>query len=108
MRLRLQRRDSMLKWYVIEIFAVQVLPGLRFPELSTDDPALIGNSFLLLFNAQPGPIDWTLPKQWGKRWEAVLDTFGPQREGETFDSGTVLPATGRSVVVLQRLDEPSP
>jgi uncharacterized protein (TIGR03032 family) len=32
---------------VREIFAVQVLPGLRFPELSTDDPALVGNSFLL-------------------------------------------------------------
>jgi isoamylase len=74
----------------------------RHGQRITDD------SFLLLFNAQPGPIDWTLPKQWGKRWEAVLDTFGPQREGETFDSGTVLPATGRSVVVLQRLDEPSP
>jgi hypothetical protein len=32
---------------VREIFAVQVLPGARFPEVSTDDPALIGNSFLL-------------------------------------------------------------
>jgi hypothetical protein len=32
---------------VQEIFAVQVLPGLLFPELIADDPALIGNSFLL-------------------------------------------------------------
>ena len=32
---------------VREIFAVQVLPGACFPEVSTDDPALIGNSFLL-------------------------------------------------------------
>jgi uncharacterized protein (TIGR03032 family) len=32
---------------VQEVFAVQVLPGLRFPELLTDDPAVIGNSFLL-------------------------------------------------------------
>jgi uncharacterized protein (TIGR03032 family) len=32
---------------VQEIFAVQVLPGLRFPELLTDDPAVIGNSFLV-------------------------------------------------------------
>ena len=32
---------------VREIFAVQVLPGACFPEVSTDDPALIGNSFLI-------------------------------------------------------------
>lgn len=32
---------------VREIFAVQVLPGLRFPELITDDPAVVGNSFLV-------------------------------------------------------------
>jgi uncharacterized protein (TIGR03032 family) len=32
---------------VQEIFAVQVMPGQRFPELITDDPALIGNSFLV-------------------------------------------------------------
>jgi uncharacterized protein (TIGR03032 family) len=32
---------------VQEIFAVEVLPGLRFPELISDDPAVIGNSFLV-------------------------------------------------------------
>ncbi len=32
---------------VQEIFAVQVLPGQCFPELITDDPAVIGNSFLV-------------------------------------------------------------
>ncbi len=32
---------------VQEIFAVQASPGFRFPELIPDDPAVIGNSFLL-------------------------------------------------------------
>ncbi|MBN1851647.1 MAG: hypothetical protein JW829_02955, partial [Pirellulales bacterium] len=32
---------------VEEIFAVSVLPGIRFPELTNDDTALIGDSFLL-------------------------------------------------------------
>jgi hypothetical protein len=32
---------------VQQIFAVQVLPGCTFPELIADDPAVIGNSFLL-------------------------------------------------------------
>jgi isoamylase len=64
------------------------------------------DSFLLLFNAQDGAIEWTLPKQWGKRWETVLDTTEPDREGDAVDSGAVLPAADRTVVVLRRLDEP--
>jgi uncharacterized protein (TIGR03032 family) len=32
---------------VQEIFAVQVLPGVRFPDLITDETEVIGNSFLL-------------------------------------------------------------
>jgi glycogen operon protein len=65
------------------------------------------DSFLLLFNAQGAPVDWTLPKQWGKQWEAILDTSGPEREGEPFDSGTALGVGGRSLIVFQRLDEPT-
>jgi isoamylase len=72
----------------------------RHGQRITDD------SFLLLFNAQGIEIDWTLPKQWGKRWETVLDTTEPERVGDTVDSGAALPVTGRSVVMLRRLDEP--
>jgi glycogen operon protein len=61
-------------------------------------------SFLLLFNAHYEPIDWTLPKQWGSWWEALLDTCAPDREGETFESPVLLPVAGRSLVVLQRRD----
>ncbi len=32
---------------VQEIFAVQVLPGIRFPDLITDDAELLANSFVL-------------------------------------------------------------
>jgi len=32
---------------VEEIFAVSVVPGIRFPELTNDDTALIGDSFIL-------------------------------------------------------------
>jgi glycogen operon protein len=62
------------------------------------------DSFLLLFNAQAEAIDWTLPEQWGKRWEAILDTAGPGREGDAFDSGLTVPVAGRSLVVFQRTD----
>ena len=62
------------------------------------------DSFLLLFNAHHEPIDWTLPKQWGDSWQTVLETTGPEREGEIFESGRTLQVAGRSLVVLQRLD----
>ncbi|HEV2451140.1 MAG TPA: glycogen debranching enzyme, partial [Streptosporangiaceae bacterium] len=71
-------------------------------------------SFLLLFNAHPEAIDWTLPKQWGRLWEVVLDTAdggrdpGSRREGSVFDSGQAFPVAGRSLVVfLRRIDEVS-
>jgi isoamylase len=60
--------------------------------------------FLLLFNAHHEPIEWTLPKLWGERWELVIDTAGPGREGVALESGRALPVAGRSVVVLQRQD----
>jgi len=43
------RRVAFLRFEdaVQEIFAVQVLPGLRFPDLINDDPALLANSFVL-------------------------------------------------------------
>jgi isoamylase len=58
--------------------------------------------FLLLFNAHHEPIEWTLPKLWGERWELVIDTAGAGREGVALESGRALPVAGRSVVVLQR------
>ena len=63
------------------------------------------STFLLLFNAYHEPIDWALPKQWGESWQAVLDTSGPGREGDTFASSSTLTVAGRSVIVLQRRAE---
>jgi isoamylase len=65
---------------------------------------VIDDSFLLLFNAHTGPVDWSLPGQWGKRWEAVFDTSIGDREGESFDSGLTLPVAGHSLVVFRRID----
>jgi isoamylase len=62
------------------------------------------DSFLLLFNAHSGPADWSLPEQWGKRWEAVFDTSIPEREGDSFDAGLTIPVAGRSMVVFRRID----
>jgi isoamylase len=64
------------------------------------------DSFLVLFNANGDPIDWTLPKQWGQWWEVVIETADRSRDGETLESTATIPVSGRSVVVLQRRDPP--
>ncbi len=65
------------------------------------------DSLLLLFNGHHGPIDWVLPKQWGQWWDLVVDTGAAEREGELFGWDRALPVAARSVVVLQRRDEPT-
>jgi glycogen operon protein len=62
------------------------------------------DSFLLLFNAHHEAIDWTLPKQWGQWWELVMETTGPDREGQVLASSETLQVAGRSVIVLLRRD----
>ena len=64
------------------------------------------DSFLLLFNAHHEAIDWTLPKQWGQWWELVIETTGPDREGQVLASSETLQVAGRSVIVLLRRDAP--
>jgi isoamylase len=70
----------------------------RHGQRVTDD------SFLVLFNAHTGPVDWSLPGEWGKRWEAIFDTSAGDREGESFDAGLTIPMAGHSLVVFRRID----
>jgi len=65
------------------------------------------DSFLLLFNTDPEPIEWTLPKQWGQWWEPVTDTAEPGRSADdVLESSATMPVSGRSVVVLRHRDAP--
>jgi isoamylase len=65
------------------------------------------DSFLLLFNADPEPIEWTLPKQWGQWWQLVTDTADPGRSAvEVLESSATIPVAGRCVVVLRHRDAP--
>jgi isoamylase len=65
------------------------------------------DSFLLLFNTHPDPIEWTLPKQWGQWWDLVTDTADPGRsEDGVLESSATMPVAGRSVVVLRHRDAP--
>ncbi|HEY3956767.1 MAG TPA: glycogen debranching protein GlgX [Streptosporangiaceae bacterium] len=94
-------------WESPRVSAVGIfLNGEAITDRDRHGQRITDDSFLVLFNAQGGGLDWALPKQWGKRWETVLDTTDPELGGDTVDSGAAVPVTGRSVIVLRRLDEP--
>ncbi|MDT3396434.1 glycogen debranching protein GlgX [Streptomyces sp. B1866] len=74
-------------------------PGPR-GERITDD------SFLLMFNAQDAPLDFTVPVDHGRQWQVVVDTGVPEGVepggGRKVQAGDRLTLVDRSLVVLQR------
>src|SRR5690606_20172316 len=74
-------------------------PGQR-GERITDD------SFLLMFNASPKPLDFVVPVDHGRQWQVVVDTARadgvPPGTGPKVTAGTRLTLTDRSLTVLQR------
>jgi len=92
-------------WGSARVNAVGVfLNGEAITDRDRRGQRVTDESFLLLFSAQADTLSWTLPEQWGKRWETLLDTAGNYPEGETVDSGATVEVAGRSVVMLQRTD----
>ncbi|MEU3948684.1 glycogen debranching protein GlgX [Streptomyces sp. NPDC029526] len=74
-------------------------PGQR-GERITDD------SFLLMFNASPKPLDFVVPVDHGRQWQVVVDTARadgvPPGTGPKADAGDRLTLPERSLTVLQR------
>ncbi|MFC8145234.1 glycogen debranching protein GlgX [Streptomyces paradoxus] len=74
-------------------------PGAR-GERITDD------SFLLMFNASPKPLEFVVPVNHGRQWEVVVDTAHPDGvppdTGPKVQAGDRLTLTDRSMTVLQR------
>ncbi|KMS77518.1 glycogen debranching protein, partial [Streptomyces leeuwenhoekii] len=74
-------------------------PGPR-GERITDD------SFLLMFNASPKPLDFVAPVDHGRQWQVVVDTSRPDGvppgTGAKVRAGERLTLVDRSLTVLQR------
>ncbi|WP_086809055.1 glycogen debranching protein GlgX, partial [Streptomyces murinus] len=74
-------------------------PGPR-GERITDD------SFLLLFNASPEPLDFRVPVNHGRQWQVVVDTARdegiPPGSGAKAGAGDRLTLKDRSLMVLRR------
>jgi len=68
---------------------------------------VIGDSFLLLFNAHHEDIDFVLPDgDYGGLWSLALDTAMPELDPEviTIQAGKSVTVTARSIIVMRRED----
>jgi glycogen operon protein len=74
-------------------------PGQRGERIADD-------SFLLMFNAAPKPLEFVVPVDHGRQWQVVVDTARPDPvppgTGPKVRAGTRLTLTDRSLTVLQR------
>ncbi len=64
--------------------------------------AIIDDSFVLLFNAQAEPVDWTIPADYGTAWLLVLDTARLQPEAKPVEVSDRITTSTRAVVILKR------
>jgi isoamylase len=88
---------------------VVFLNGEGIPDLDQRGMRVLGDSFLMAFNAYHEDIEMTLPNDsYGPAWTVVVDTATSQvtsvAEGEQIPAGGRLTLTSRSLVVLQRVE----
>jgi isoamylase len=82
------------------------LNGSEIPTLTERGAPVIDDTFLLLFNAWEGAVDFTLPAvSFGRRWELELSSTHPEAEAgsESFRARAVVPVEGRSLILLRRV-----
>ena len=82
------------------------LNGAEIPTHTARGAPVIDDSFLVLFNAWDGAIDFTLPAvTYGRRWALELSTAEPGREpgDEIHQARGVMRVEGRSLVLLRRV-----
>src|SRR5215470_13975586 len=88
-------------------YAKSVAVFLNGAAITEPDPRgdpVTDRKFLLMFNAGPEPITFTLPEaRLGNDWEVVVDTTGPRGSAESleFSPKTKVEVAGRAIVVLR-------
>jgi isoamylase len=81
------------------------LNGEGIPDRNGRGERVVDDSFIMIFNAHDGSIDFTLPPpEWGAKWEIVLDTATPQlAEPAPAAAQSLLTVEARSLCVLRRV-----
>jgi isoamylase len=89
-------------WVDLDARALGVfLNGKAIPGPDTRGRAIADDSFLLLFNVHPEPVDWVMPVQYGGEWRLVFDSSHLQPETERIMMAGGITTAARSVMVLQ-------
>jgi glycogen operon protein len=81
------------------------LNGDALPDPGPHGERVTDDSFLMLFNAHDGTIEFTLPKrQWGDEWIVDLDTSedSPEQPPKVCKAGEIVVVESRSLQVLRR------
>ncbi|GHF25406.1 glycogen operon protein GlgX homolog [Streptomyces mashuensis] len=81
------------------------LNGNAISEPGPRGERIVDDSFLLMFNAHEGPLDFAVPPDHGRLWRLVVDTARPDgvtSDGPTAGPGDRLTLTGRSLAVWRR------
>jgi glycogen operon protein len=77
------------------------LNGGAIPEPDPRGQQILGDSFLILFNAHYEPITFTIPGgEWGKAWVPEINTAG-EPATDPFEPGSDLPVEARSTILLR-------
>jgi len=95
-------------WRAPRAKALQVfLNGEAIGEAGRHGRRIRDESFLLIFNAHPGELCFTLPPEhYGASWRKVLDTADArpaEDDAAVVKAGDVLPVAGCSIQVLRRI-----
>jgi glycogen operon protein len=81
-----------------------LLGGDTIQSMGPQGERIVGNTILILMNADPRPMEFVLPDiEWGERWEVVVDTRAaepPQQHVRT-EAGSTYSMIDRSVVVMR-------
>ena len=82
------------------------LNGEAISEPDARGERVVDDSFLLLFNAAPEGVEFTIPRaEFGRSWSCVLDTDGTLGPGHEVRAATTITVSGRSTLVLTRAVE---
>jgi len=81
------------------------LNGDGIPDRNARGERVTDDSFIMIFNAHDGSIDFLLPSpEYGARWEVVLDTATPQQaEPGLAEAKSPITVEARSLAVLRRV-----
>ncbi|QEU91077.1 glycogen debranching protein GlgX [Streptomyces kanamyceticus] len=94
-------------WSASQARALSVfLNGNAISEPGPRDERITDDSFLLMFNASPEPLEFVVPVNHGRQWQVVVDTAledgVPPDTGQKVRAGDRITLADRCLTVLQR------